>query len=89
MKNAAGEDDLDRVIDRSNVFSGTSKKSIKVSALDDSEMLRLDPNNKTNDMMLPKAKSEEDMNSIMGTYCAAYFNLGVSFEHLKQFKLSL
>lgn len=24
----------------------------------------------------------------MGTYCAAYFNLGVSFEHLKQFKLS-
>jgi hypothetical protein len=28
------------------------------------------------------------MVTIMGTYCAAYFNLGVSFEHLKRFKLS-
>jgi hypothetical protein len=24
----------------------------------------------------------------MGTYCAAYFNLGVSFEHLGRLKLS-
>jgi len=24
----------------------------------------------------------------MGTYCAAYFNLGVSLEHLKQFRLA-
>lgn len=33
--------------------------------------------------MFPIAGSDDDRNSIMGTYCAAYFNLGVSFEHLK------
>jgi hypothetical protein len=24
----------------------------------------------------------------MGTYCAAYYNLGVSFEYLRKFKMS-
>jgi hypothetical protein len=28
-----------------------------------------------------------EMSNLMGNYAAAYFNLGVSFEHLKQIKL--
>lgn len=32
--------------------------------------------------------SEEELMSLMGTYCAAYFNLGVSFEYLGRFKLA-
>lgn len=30
----------------------------------------------------------QDKRVVMGIYCAAYFNLGVSFEHLRHFKLS-
>ena len=30
----------------------------------------------------------DEVTNVMGTYCAAYFNLGVSFEHMRQFKLS-
>ena len=37
---------------------------------------------------MPASVSEEDKVTIMGTYTAAYFNLGVSFEHLKQYKLA-
>lgn len=33
-------------------------------------------------------RAGEDQVTLMGTYCAAYFNLGVSFEHLKHYKLS-
>lgn len=32
---------------------------------------------------------EEDLTSLMSTYTAAFFNLGVSFEHLGHFELSL
>lgn len=31
---------------------------------------------------------DEDVTSLMGTYCAAYYNLGVSYEHLRKFKVS-
>lgn len=29
-----------------------------------------------------------DLKAVMGTYSAAYFNLGASFENLKQLKLA-
>lgn len=42
----------------------------------------------TSPPVLPQTLTQEDKLTIMGTYTAAYFNLGVSFEHLKQYKLA-
>lgn len=76
--------DLDKVITsvEKSKPSRNDKNSITINSADESELLKLDT--KPSSMRpLPASCSEEDTVTLMGTYCAAYFNLGVSFEHVK------